>query len=53
LKEVCSKNIRIVEDFKSNNEQAVAGSVQQTLRKVPRYSVKWVNVFLEESGEHF
>ena len=53
LKEVYSKNIRILEDFKRNSEQTVAGSVQQTLQMFPRCTVKWVNVFLEGSGEHF
>jgi hypothetical protein len=53
LKDVYSKNTRILEDLKRNTEQAVVGSVQQNLRMFPRYSVKWVDVSLEESGEHF
>jgi hypothetical protein len=52
-KNLQQKKIEILEDFKRNTKQAVAGSVQQTLRKFPRYSVKWVNVFLDESGENF
>jgi len=53
LERIYGKKIKILEDFKRNTKQAVAGSVQQTLLMFPRYSVKWVNVFLEESGENF
>jgi hypothetical protein len=53
FKEVNSKNSRILEELKRNTEQVVTGSFQQILQNFSRYSVKCVNVLLEESGEHF